>query len=179
MRAHRKTHVQRRRSWQRPLKQQVVMTVIGLGLILAGHLSLLELPTAWAVAIKPLIFWPVLVVGVAGVVLGLMASDHAASDPSPVRLRLLVLGRVLATLGLALMAAWHLGLVTGPFGVWAYPAGAASGLAAIYLAPVQGLTGYLLRRRMRRPNDYVAVHDARSPLAVMDLRRWLRKEPKR
>ena len=83
LRAHLKVHKLERRSWQRPLVRQMLVTLVA-GLVIVGaNLRFIQASSMWAVTVPTLALW--ILAGVVGVVLvpAALASVFPQLDPEP------------------------------------------------------------------------------------------------
>ena len=174
MRAHIKSHVLQRRSWQRPLARQAGLVTVLIVVRVLAHLGIIHSPIYWTQSIAPLVFWPV--IGLVGLLLivALAASVYPGVNPTRGRVRLLAAGRWLATAPPILELVLATGVVDLGLPLWTCFADWGIGMTSVWFAVAHGRCRHSLTRRRRQPSSYTAVWVPKLPGAMTELMERLR-----
>ena len=176
LRAHIKSHRLARRFWVRPLQWQGMMIMAAMVAFVAHRLGLPLAAPPWTATIS----LTEVRIGVAAggllLAVALLATISPRVEPTPGRLRMIQLGRLVATLALVFEGGWHLGVFEGHITWGLHLAAWGMGLTGVWLAVAQGKMIHALKRRRRRSDEYGELYAARDENSVLQLLDWLKRQ---
>ena len=176
LRAHLKSHKRARRSWVRPLQWQGVMILAAIAVVVITRLSVPLAQPAWTVHASLMVAYIGMASGGLLLAVALLASINPQVEPTPARLRIIQLGRLVATLALVFEGGWHLGLFEVQI-TWAMHLTVwGMGLTGLWLATAQGKMRHALKRRRRRSDEYGELYTARDENSELQLLDWIRRQ---
>jgi hypothetical protein len=171
VRAHSKIHALDRRAWRRPLAATLIALAVLACLALAGRISLVPAPAAWAVVTMPGAVMPAMsVAGPALTALFVLATYAGWDQPTAgVLWTARAVGAVCMTAPI-LVAGREAGLVDADVVAYEYALAAVAGAGAALCACVAGIVALERRRRVRRPTGYTEKATATDLDAEVELK---------